>query len=73
MVVGEEGPLRPGHYNSDINIFNRQNFPVSFFWKTVLTSDLQDEKQKQEQNSNFILLALGPGNSISISCNDIRQ
>ena len=73
-IVGEEGPLRPGHYNSDINIFNRQNFPVSFFWKTVLTSDLQDEKQKQEeQNSNFILLALGPGNSISISCNDIRQ
>ena len=74
IIVGEEGPLRPGHYNSDINIFNRQNFPVSFFWKTVLTSDLQDEKQKQEeQNSNFILLALGPGNSISISCNDIRQ
>jgi hypothetical protein len=73
-IVGEEGPLRPGHYNSDINIFNRQNFPVSFFWKTVLTSDLQDEKQKQEeQNSNFILLALGPGNSISISCNEIRQ
>ena len=73
-IVGEEGPLRPGHYNSDINIFNRQNFPVSFFWKTVLTSDLQDEKHKQEeQNSNFILLALGPGNSISISCNDIRQ
>ena len=47
-IVGEEGPLRPGHYNSDINIFNRQNFPVSFFWKTVLTSDLQDEKQKQK-------------------------
>jgi hypothetical protein len=75
-IVGEEGPLRPGHYNSDINIFNRQNFPISFFWKTVLTSDLQDEKQKQkqeEQNSNFILMALGPGNSISISCNDIRE
>jgi hypothetical protein len=75
-IVGEEGPLRPGHYNSDVNIFNRQNFPVSFFWKTVLTSDLRDEKQKQkqeEQNSNFILLALDPGNSISISCNDIRE
>jgi hypothetical protein len=74
-IVGEEGPLRPGHYDSDINIFNRQNFPVSFFWKTVLTSDLQDEKQnqEQEQNSNFILMSLGPGNSISISCNDIRE
>jgi hypothetical protein len=74
-IIGEEGPLRPGHYNSDINIFNRQNFPVSFFWKTVLTSDLQDVKQKQEheQNSNFILMALGPGNSVSISCNDVRE
>jgi hypothetical protein len=75
-IVGEEGPLRPGHYNSDVNIFNRQNFPVSFFWKTVLTSDLQDIKQKQkqeEQNSNFILIALGSGNSVSISCNDIRE
>jgi hypothetical protein len=73
-IIGEDGPLRPGRYNSDINIFNRQNFPVSFFWKVVLSSDLKDEKQKQkEQNSNFILLALSPGNSISISCNDIKQ
>jgi hypothetical protein len=73
-IVGEDGPLRPGRYNSDINIFNRQNFPVSFFWKVVLSSDLKDEKQRQEeQNSNFILLALSPGNSISISCNDIKQ
>lgn len=71
-IVGEDGPLRPGRYNSDINIFNRQNFPVSFFWKVVLSSDLKDEKQ-EEQNSNFILLALSPGNSISISCNDIKQ
>jgi hypothetical protein len=73
-IVGEDGPLRPGRYNSDINIFNRQNFPVSFFWKVILSSDLKDEKQRQEeQNSNFILLALSPGNSISISCNDIKQ
>lgn len=73
-IIGEDGPLRPGRYNSDINIFNRQNFPVSFFWKVTLSSDLKDEKQRQEeQNSNFILLALSPGNSISISCNDIKQ
>jgi hypothetical protein len=73
-IVGEDGPLRPGRYNSDINIFNRQNFLVSFLWKTVLSSDLTDGKQNQgEGNSNFILLTLDPGNSISISCNDIRQ
>jgi hypothetical protein len=73
-IVGEDGPLRPGRYNSDINIFNRQDFPVSFLWKAVLSSDLIDGKQNQgEKNSNFILLTLHPGNSISISCNDIRQ
>lgn len=73
-IVGEDGPLRPGRYDSDINIFNRQNFPVSLIWKAVLSSDFQDNTQKMdEKNSNFILLTLDPGNSISISCNDIRQ
>jgi hypothetical protein len=73
-IVGEDGPLRPGRYDSDINIFNRQNFPVSFIWNAVLSSDFQDNTVKMdEKNSNFILLTLDPGNSISISCNDIRQ
>jgi hypothetical protein len=73
-IVGEGGPLRPGRYDSDINIFNRQIFPVSFTWKAVLSSDFQDNTQKMdEKNSNFILLTLNPGNSISISCNDVRQ
>jgi hypothetical protein len=73
-IVGEEGPLRPGHYDSDINIFNRQNFLVSFTWKAVLSSDFQDDIQKGEGgNGNFILLTLDPEHSISISCNDIRQ
>src|SRR5918997_1683604 len=73
-IVREEGPLRPGRYDSDINIFNRQNFLVSFTWKAVLSSDFQDNTQKMdEKNSNFILMTLNPGNSISISCNDVRQ
>ena len=73
-IVGEDGPLRPGRYDSDINIFNRQIFPVSFTWKAVLSSDFQDNTQKMdEKNSNFILMTLNPGNSISISCNDVRQ
>ena len=73
-IVGEEGPLRPGRYDSDISIFNRQNFLVSFTWKAVLSSDFQDDIQKEEGgNGNFILLTLNPEDSISISCNDIRQ
>ncbi len=73
-IVGEGGPLRPGRYNSDINIFNRQNFPVSFFWNTVLSSDLKDKKQiREEQSSNYIILALDPRASISISCDDVKR
>jgi hypothetical protein len=73
-IVGEEGPLRPGRYDSDISIFNRQNVLVSFTWKAVLSSDFQDDIRKEEGgNGNFILLTLDPEDSISISCNDIRQ
>ena len=73
-IVGEEGPLRPGRYDSDINIFNRQNFLVPFTWKAVLSSDFQDDIQKEDGgNGNFILLTLDPEDSISISCNYIRQ
>jgi hypothetical protein len=73
-IAGEDGPLRPGRYDSDINIFNRQSFPVSFIWRAVLSSDFQaDSQNKGVRNGNFILMTLNPEASISISCNDIRQ
>lgn len=71
-IAGENGPLRPGQYNSDINIFNRQNFQVSFLWRAVLSPGLAQE-DRQEANSDSILLTLDSGNSISISCKDIRK
>jgi hypothetical protein len=79
-IIGEDRPLRPGRYNSDINIFNRQSFPISFLWKGVPSGIPQGGGQVQEEvsssnsnsSSNFRLQTLGPGNSISISCKDIR-
>ena len=65
-ITGEEGPLRPGRYNSDINIFNRQSFPISFFWKAVATS------QEEQSDTNFRIRSLEPGGSLSLSCKDIK-
>jgi hypothetical protein len=65
-ITEEEGPLRPGRYNSDINIFNRQSFPISFFWKAVATS------QEEQSDTNFRIRSLEPGASISLSCKDIK-
>jgi hypothetical protein len=66
-ITGEEGPLRPGRYNSDINIFNRQSFPISFFWKAVAAS-----QEEEQSDSNFRIRNLEPGGSISLSCKDIQ-
>src|SRR5215216_2472591 len=66
-IVGEEGPLRPGRYDSDINIFNRQSFPISFFWKAVAAS-----QEEEQSDSNFRIRSLEPGGSISLSCKDIQ-
>src|ERR671915_488596 len=65
-ITGEEGPLRPGRYNSDINIFNRQSFPISFFWKAVAAS------QEEQSDSNFRIRSLEPEGSVSLSCKDIK-
>ncbi|HEX5892186.1 MAG TPA: prealbumin-like fold domain-containing protein [Nitrososphaeraceae archaeon] len=64
-ITGEEGPLRPGRYNSDINIFNRQSFPISFFWKAVAAS-------QEQSDGNFRIRNLEPGGSVSLSCKDIQ-
>ncbi len=78
-IVGEDGPLRPGRYNSDINIFNRQLYPVSFFWNAIPSSTPQSSKvadgsaldsSPSTADTNYRLQALQPGESISLSCKD---
>lgn len=63
-IRGNEGPLRPGHYDTDIGLFNKQTVPVQFIWSVATSEGSQD---------NGILRNLGPQSSLSIVCNDIRS
>lgn len=63
-IRGSEGPLRPGHYDTDIGIFNKQSFPVNVAW----TASSNDNKA-----TNAILRTLGAQTSSSIVCSDIRS
>ena len=63
-ISGNEGPLRPGHYDTDIGIFNKQNFDVKVQWS--VTPD-------NGKNTNSILKTLRPQGVTSIVCKDIRQ
>lgn len=63
-IIGNEGPLRPGHYDTDISIFNRQEYPVNILLNGVMNGG---------GNTNAIVKTLQPQASIGIVCNDIRQ
>ena len=63
-VFGSEGPLRPGHYDSDISIFNRQNFLITILWNAVINDGI---------NSNAIIKKLDSETSTSIVCKEIKQ
>ena len=63
-IIGSEGPLRPGHYDTDISIFNRQEFPV----KILLNAIVNDGK-----GTNAIVKTLQPKMSTAITCKDLHQ
>jgi hypothetical protein len=63
-IQGSEGPLRPGHYDTDIGIFNKQDFPVGMTW-TVIVND--------GTSTNAILKMLQPQSSTSIVCQDLSR
>jgi Prealbumin-like fold domain len=63
-IIGDEGPLRPGHYDTDISIFNRQEYPV----KILLNALVNDGK-----GTNAIVKTLQPQTSTAITCKDLRQ
>jgi hypothetical protein len=59
-INDDNGPLRPGKYDSDITIFNKKNFPLSVIWKAI-------ESNQQNQN-NFKILNIQPESLVSINC-----
>jgi hypothetical protein len=61
-VSSDEGPVRPGHYDTDISIFNKQDYPIKIFW-TVIPND--------GTSSFSIIKTLRSESSTSISCKDI--
>lgn len=63
-VYGDEGPLRPGHYDTDLSIFNKQNYQVSILWNAVLNDG---------PSSNAILKSIDSETSTALTCQDIRK
>jgi hypothetical protein len=63
-ISGDEGPLRPGHYDTDIGIFNKQDFAVKTQWSATANDG---------KNTNSILKTLQPQGSTGIVCKDLRQ
>ncbi len=62
-IYAGEGPLRPGHYDTDISLFNKQKFQTKVLWNSVLNNGL---------SSNSILMKMDSETSKSITCHDIR-
>ncbi|TSA17221.1 MAG: hypothetical protein D4R72_05435, partial [Nitrosopumilales archaeon] len=63
-ISADEGPLRPGHYDTDLSIFNKQNHQISILWNTVLNDG---------PSSNAVLKSLDSETSTSLTCQDIRK
>ena len=63
-ISGSEGPLRPGHYDTDIGILNKQDFSVKIQWSATPNDSM---------NTNSILRTLQPQGVSGIVCKDLRQ
>lgn len=62
-ISGNEGPLRPGHYDTDIGILNKQDFNVQFTWTAVVNDGRTSHPVPEE---------LAPQTSTGIVCNHLR-
>ncbi len=63
-IYADEGPLRPGHYDTDLSIFNKQNYQTSILWNVVLNDG---------PSSNAILKNLDSETSTAVTCKDVRK
>jgi hypothetical protein len=63
-ISGEEGPLRPGHYDTDIGILNKQNYAAKIQWSVTANGS---------SNTNSIIRMLEPQGSASIVCKDLQN
>jgi hypothetical protein len=61
-VSSDEGPVRPGHYDTDISILNKQDYPIKILWNVI---------PNDKNSSNSIIMILKPESSTNITCRDI--
>ncbi len=61
-ISGSEGPLRPGHYDTDIGVLNKQDFGVQFTWTAVVN---------EGSTTHPVLQELEPQTSRGIVCEDL--
>ena len=61
-ISSSDGPLRPGYYDTDISIFNKQDYAINFLWNMVITDG---------HSSNAIIKKLSAETSTKISCSDL--
>lgn len=63
-ITGSEGPLRPGHYDTDIGVFNKQDFKVGMTWSAIVSGG---------RATSSILRTLEPQSAVSIVCDDLHK
>ena len=63
-ISGDEGPLRPGHYNTDISITNKQLSEISFLWLATVNDG---------PTSHSTLMTLDHQKSTGLDCRDIKK
>jgi hypothetical protein len=59
-IDNDNGPLRPGKYDSDITVFNRQSFPLTIIWKSI--------EIDQQNKENFQIINIQPQSIVNINC-----
>jgi hypothetical protein len=61
-VLAGEGPVRPGHYDTDISILNKQIYPIKLFMNVI---------PNDGKSSNSIIKVLESESATGITCKDI--
>lgn len=59
-----QGPLRPGHYNTGINILNKKINDTTFFWNVSVDDG---------QVSHATMISLASQHSTGLDCKDIKK
>ncbi len=63
-ISGDQGPLRPGHYDTDIGILNKQDFAAQIQWSVTANNS---------RNTNSVIRMLEPQGSTNIVCKDLQN